>query len=154
MYKLPCLTRTFWLGACWAAALMPWAHIAHADDAKHKIAEFLDLDGDKRISYEEFVHSMAVQAIRDMDSDKDGHLSAAEAKQSAAPENTSIPALDFHAIDLNGDGKISLDELKQALGANADVEAIFRRLDIDGDGFLSEAELQGSHGTPQIRFRF
>jgi hypothetical protein len=48
------------------------AHIAHADDAKHKIAEFLDLDGDKRISYEEFVHSMAVQAIRDMDSDKDG----------------------------------------------------------------------------------
>ena len=156
MCRLPCLTivapTRFWFYVFCAVALLNMASIVHADDVGQTIAGFLDLNDDGHISYDEFVHSMAIEAIREMDENKDGFLMRSEVASSREKGNAQIPALNFSKVDTNGDGRICLDELKQALGANADVEALFKKLDTNWDGFLSESELKPRREAPVIRF--
>ena len=158
MCRLPCLTivasTRFWFCVWCAVALLNMASIVHADDIGLTIAEFLDSNNDGKISYDEFVHSMAVKAIREMDENKDSFLMSSEIASSVAKGNAQISALNFSKIDTNSDGRISLEELKQALGAHADVETLFKKLDTNGDGFLSNSELEGIHEVPLIRIHF
>lgn len=60
------------------------------------------------------------------------------------------PAHNFSKVNANGDGSVSIDEQNRAIGANPGVRALFQKLDTNGDGFLSEPELQHSHGVPLI----
>lgn len=52
----------------------------------------------------------------------------------------------FAAFDVNGDGRISLDEFLSKPHARPDPAGVFRARDRNGDGFLSEAELCGALG--------
>jgi Ca2+-binding EF-hand superfamily protein len=123
-----------------------------AADSDQTIGDFLDLNDDHRISYDEFVHSMAVKAIREMDADRDGTLSPAEVATSSAKGHADVPPIDFSKADSNGDGQLSLDELKQAI--DVAVRAHFPKLDKNGDGFLDESEVRSIHEVPLIRFHF
>ncbi len=123
-----------------------------AADSDRIIADFLDLNDDHRISYDEFVHSMAVKAMREMDADRDGTLPPAEAATASAKGHADVPPIDFSKADSNGDGQLSLDELKQAIGVA--VRAHFPKLDKNGDGFLDESEVKSIHEVPLIRFHF
>ena len=156
-YPAPDALRLCRFGVCCALAVLTVVSAAHAADTTdpdRAIAEFLDPDGDHRISYEEFVESVATKAVREMDANKDGSLSQPEVAATNINGAASFPAIDFHKADADHDGKLSLEELKQAIGANADVEALFHALDKDGDGLLSESELGAIHSVPLVRLPF
>jgi Ca2+-binding EF-hand superfamily protein len=138
------------------AGLMGLALSAHAAPPQPKL---IDLDGDKRISYDEFVHSAATHAMQSMDADKNGTLSRDEAKAGSARRGGPTP-LKLTKIDSNGDGQVDLEELKKPLADHADMKKAFNALDKDRDGYLSGPELSGvDNGTqmrvmPQISIRF
>jgi hypothetical protein len=132
--------------------LLAVAAVVAAADADRDIADFLDLNGDRRISFDEFVHSIAVKAVRQLDEDKDGVLSPAEAARSGNTGDAGTHAID-HA-DADGDRQVTHGELVQAIRANPGVRALFQKHDKDGDDFLSESELRDLHGVPLIRIQF
>jgi Ca2+-binding EF-hand superfamily protein len=141
------------------AALLGLA-CAHAAEDGLANSGLIDLDGDNRISYEEFVHSAAVKAMREMDTDYSGSLSRSEV-MTARPVGAGGPApLVFTNIDSNGDGQVGLDELKKPLAEQPDMKKTFRDLDTNNDGYLSGPELNGfdngSHErvVPQISIGF
>lgn len=105
-----------------------------------------DTDGDGRISYEEFVRDIASHPLRDWDKDRDGYLTRSEA--SAASWQDGAHRIDFIAADLNGDGRLSADELQQAISLHPAVQSLFRRLDANGDGYLTPPELGGADNRP------
>jgi hypothetical protein len=63
-------------GIIYAVAMLAVAsNSGAADSDPHRtLPELSDLNGDHRISYDEFVHSVAVKAMREMDEDKNGLL--------------------------------------------------------------------------------
>jgi Ca2+-binding EF-hand superfamily protein len=125
-----------------------------AADTDRTIEDFLDLNDDHRISYDEFVHSMAVKAMREMDADKNAVLTPAEAAASSAKGHMDAPTIDFSKADTNGDGRVSTEELKQAIRTHKGVHELFQAHDKDGDGFLDESEVKSIQVVPLIRFHF
>jgi Ca2+-binding EF-hand superfamily protein len=164
MNRSSCLARLALSASRFAAlaalALLAVTTAVGAADSDRTVSQYLDLNGDHRISYDEFVHSMAVKVMSEMDEDKNDLLTPSEVASSAAKGDVNTLSFNFSEIDSNGDGQVSLDELEQALRANNGVVAQFRKLDQDGDGFLSESELDSIdretllHATPQIRIQF
>jgi Ca2+-binding EF-hand superfamily protein len=147
-------------GAFCLAGLLGLVCLAHAGGNTPADSGLIDLDGDKRISYEEFVHSAAVQAMREMDTDKNGAISRGEVQASGPrPANGPVPLV-FSKIDSNGDGQVDLDELKKPLADSPEMRKAFQDLDKDNDGYLSGPELNGfDNGThvrvvPQISIEF
>ena len=61
---------------------------------------------------------------------------------SALLVSVSAMAATFAEADVNGDGKLSLDETKKACWT--DLANNFKALDLDKDGFLSKAELKAN----------
>lgn len=92
---------------------------ANAESIQQLIA-LADVDGDGKLSYNELLLT-AVQ------------------KRLAAKEERLWDA--FCRLDLNQDGKVSVEELKQVLTRNEkDARALIQDVDIDGDGMVSYEE--------------
>lgn len=56
--------------------------------------------------------------------------------------SVSAMAATFAEADVNGDGKLSLEEAQKA--GLSDLASKFKALDLDKDGFLSKAELKAN----------
>ena len=107
----------------------------------------LDRDGDGRIARAEFAGSDA--DFERLDRDRDGSLGAPDFDFSAHALVPSPGAMVFYAVDRDGNGKLTREEL----------DAFFRSADSGGAGFLALADLQealappsrgkGSSGGPQ-----
>lgn len=142
------------------AGLLAVIALAHAAGNDPPAVRLIDLDGDKRISYEEFVHSAAVRAMQEMDADQNGALSRSEVTAAGArPADGRVP-LTFSAADSNGDGVVGMEELKKPLAESPEMKRRFQALDQDKDGYLSGPELNGYDNgghervVPQISIRF
>ena len=61
---------------------------------------------------------------------------------SALLVSVSAMAATFAEADVNGDGKLSLEEAQKA--GLRDLASNFKALDLDKDGFLSKAELKAN----------
>ncbi|MBP6242035.1 MAG: hypothetical protein KA389_04425 [Hydromonas sp.] len=61
---------------------------------------------------------------------------------SALLVSVSAMAATFAEADVNGDGKLSLEEAQKA--GLSDLASNFKALDLDKDGFLSKAELKAN----------
>jgi Ca2+-binding EF-hand superfamily protein len=95
----------------------------------------------------------------DLDSDASGNLSSEEmAAMAPPPPPPRAPAADteladtlINALDSDGDGTLSQDELGSGLssaGSTADSTAIFSALDKNQDGTVSKDELAASFSPP------
>jgi len=95
----------------------------------------------------------------DLDSDNSGNLSGEEmAAMAPAPPpqrdqapNTELADAMISALDANGDGSISSDELSNGLtsaGSSADSSEVFSALDKNQDGTVSKDELAASLAPP------
>ena len=83
-----------------------------------------------------------------LDADGDGAISREEA--------ANARAMRLRSGDLNGDGGLSLEEMKAAAVAKAEkrAERMFSRLDANGDGVVGETEIANArsrhHGEKRI----
>lgn len=95
----------------------------------------------------------------DLDSDGSGNLSGEEMAKMAPPPpppgdeapNTDLADALISALDADGDGAISSDELSNGLssaGSSADSSEIFSALDKNKDGTVSQDELAASLAPP------
>jgi len=111
--------------------------------------------GADALSYEDFVHRAAAQALGERDRDRNALLSADEARAAGvnAVEQRNL-AIDFSEADLDRDGQLSLDELKSALRAHPEMRSAFDAYDVDGDGMLSGAEQGAVPAPPQVSIGF
>lgn len=148
--------------AIWLAvsAAAPWPAIADdakADGHKRVISGYLDSNGDGRISYDEFVHSVAAKAMREMDADHNKVLTRSELKSVGSAADRSALTIKLQDVDANKDDQVSLTELEKALRKGEDAKKWFSTIDRNGDGYISKSELDDyAHGTgpqvvPQIR---
>ena len=115
----------------------------------------IDIGGKGTLSYEDFVHRSAAQALGTLDRDRNELLSGDEARAAGvnAVEQRNL-AVKFPEADLDGDGYVSLDELKSVLRDHPEMRAAFEAYDIDGDGMLSGAELGAVPAYPQLSIGF
>jgi len=97
------------------------------------LRELGDVDGDGRVTRDEFVESLAALAETSEGIDRIG---------------LSIADQLITAMDVDGDGRLDLEEFVDMMvvfGAAADrVEAQFRHIDADSDGFVTRDELLAS----------
>ena len=123
-------------------------------------SELYDLNGDGRISYDEFLYSAGAKAMRELDADKDGVITPSEIASGRLPADASVPTIRFGEIDTDGNGQISRQELENALRDNASMKMWFRKFDQNGDGFISGPELDrlstktGIRVVPQVVIPF
>ena len=114
-----------------------------------------DQDGDSALTLEEFRKvgpegERADLAFEAADANGDGLVSAAElpavtrlAIRALPSFNAGAVATDLMRHDFDGDGALSMDELRRASETGAiDLNAIFELADTNADGALSLAELQ------------
>jgi len=115
----------------------------------------VDLGGKGAVSYEDFVHRSAAQALGNLDRDRNQLLSGDEARAAGvnAVEQRNL-AIKFPDADLDGDGYLSLEELKSALRDHPDMRAAFDAYDLDGDGMLSGAEQAAVPVSGQVSIGF
>ncbi len=141
--------KSAWRAGLFCLALLGVISIARAAGAAD--SGLIDLDGDKRISYDEFVHSAAVKAMKDMDTDKNGTLSRGEVRAAGSKPVSGSTQLDFSKLDTNHDGQVSVTEIKKPLGEDPQMKKTFRDLDKNNDGYLSGAELNEVEGGAKMR---
>lgn len=108
-----------------------------------------DTDGDGRVSREEAVAAATERTNKwfdKLDADKDGYVTKEEMAKSRENRRAAMrEKMDEHfkAVDLNGDGQLSLDEVQAKAPRLAER---FNDLDKNKDGQLSKDELRaGGH---------
>jgi len=134
----------------------------------------MDKDNDGSLSLEEMHKGMCTMVantkdltkiMEEMDFNHDGHVSYTEflaATMDRLGENEALCWRAFKAFDLDGDGFITLEELRQVLAdddikseldTHATVEELFKDMDLDGDRKVNFLEFKAMMigGTPQQR---
>ena len=100
-----------------------------------------DKNGDNKVTFEELqgvMPKVSLEQFARFDRNKDGVISKedhAEGKEGANPER---PAARLKEADVNGDGKISLEEARKAFPKMTEEQ--FKKRDTNGDGFLSKED--------------
>jgi calcium-dependent protein kinase len=122
----------------------------------------LDVNGDGTLTYQEVVETMKTQKLevpadlleimKDIDSDGSGQIDYTEFVAATLDKRMYISKenawIAFRQFDLDGDGKISPEELQQVLGADgvgdhfdtAKVAEMIKEADTNGDGVISFEE--------------
>lgn len=125
-----------------AAASVALAQDEHASGAGHQTAQAQAPGADAKKSdrtqrREQMMQRMADRRIEFLDANKDGKLSAAE----IAAEEKRL----FAAADVNGDGKLSVDEFRRRgqWFVRMGTSSFFDMLDTNGDGQISAEEMTG-----------
>jgi Ca2+-binding EF-hand superfamily protein len=129
----------------------------------------LDSNGDGAVDQDELKSALSQKSddgllvnlskqFGDLDSDDSGSLSAEEMTAMAPPPppqdqapNTDLADALISALDIDGDGAISSDELSSGLtsaGSTADSNELFSALDKNKDGTVSQDELTASLTPP------
>lgn len=110
----------------------------------------IDTDDDGKISKSEYM-AHCEKNFQLLDTNGDGVLTKREAQQNvmelmmeAKKKAIEKAEIHFNKIDINKDGRISLDEWKSALPNEPRAEEWFAAVDSNGDGFLTKEELQES----------
>lgn len=125
--------------------------VPRTDFIKTMDIEFQQMDADKnnrvtRTEVEQFQRSVSVLEAQNrvralfaqLDTDKNGQLSAAEFSKMAVTPPAPNPTPVMSQADLNRDGSITLVEYRTAKLAN------FDRMDTDKDGIVSVAEMRAA----------
>jgi Ca2+-binding EF-hand superfamily protein len=102
--------------------------------------EQIDADGNGEISRHEMM-DMRARRLADADSDGDGAVSLEELENQAAARARERAGKMMTAMDANGDGALSADEMMAGHQAGRH----FERVDQDGDGVISKAEFDARH---------
>jgi Ca2+-binding EF-hand superfamily protein len=143
---------------------------ARSQQYQKELLAKLDTDGDGSVGQDELKSALSQKSgdgllvnlsknFSDLDSDNSGNLSGEEMAAMAPPPppqgdqapNTELADAMISALDANGDGSISSDELSNGLtnaGSSADSSQIFSALDKDQDGSVSKDELAASLAPP------
>ena len=180
---------TFWINKGGGAAAAPAGAAPSAGMAGHErlnsIFDCIDADKSGEISPEELIvhllstgteHEYVSAMFKAMDTDGNGSISREEfiagfdrqmtvfqGQQPGAaagePEAEAAAVATFAAVDADKSGKLSLEELVNALAAagddadRAEVEALFKRLDVNGDGAITMEEWRAGHSGGGLRAR-
>ncbi|MFJ2361172.1 XopAW family type III secretion system calcium-binding effector [Pseudomonas fluorescens] len=142
---------------------------ARSQQLQKQLFAKLDSNGDGAVDQDELKSALSQKSddgllvnlskqFGDLDSDDSGSLSAEEMTAMAPPPppqdqapNTDLADALISALDTDGDGAISSDELSTGLtsaGSSADSNQIFSALDKNKDGTVSQDELSSSLTPP------
>ena len=142
---------------------------ARSQQLQKQLFAKLDSNGDGAVDQDELKSALSQKSddgllvnlskqFGDLDSDDSGSLSAEEMTAMAPPPppqdqapNTDLADALISALDTDGDGAISSDELSNGLtsaGSSADSNQIFSALDKNKDGTVSQEELTASLTPP------
>ena len=142
---------------------------ARSQQLQKQLFAKLDSNGDGAVDQDELKSALSQKSddgllvnlskqFGDLDSDTSGSLSAEEMTAMAPPPppndqapNTDLADALISALDTDGDGAISSDELSNGLtsaGSSADSNQIFSALDKNKDGTVSQDELTTSLTPP------
>lgn len=108
----------------------------------------IDLDGNQRVSYEEYSHPLAetyfdpILWFRQADTDLDASLSEEELSQAVEPQRRHLVASTLRSFDDDQDGALSLREYRGSMLGNYNYPWHLRLKDTDWDGQLSFNEFQ------------
>jgi Ca2+-binding EF-hand superfamily protein len=145
-------------------------HSARSQQFQKDLFAKLDSNSDGAVDQDELKSALSQKAddgllvslsknFSDIDSDSSGNLSSEEMAAMAPPPppqhdqppSTELADALISALDANGDGTLSSDELSNGLssaGSSADSKEIFSALDKNEDGTVSKDELAASLTPP------
>jgi hypothetical protein len=93
----------------------------------------LPLTAGRRVAATNAASSLSMQRL--------GSAKGAAGADGNAAQMLLTPEL-FSKLDADRSGSIDMNELKEALGSNAEVEALMRRADLNRDGVMDYAEYE------------
>lgn len=133
--------------------LLAGVALAQGRSDEDTIQQFLR--GDRHISYEQFVESIAAKTMRELDTDKDGTLSRAEAEAAEDGSEDGVKVIAFVESKADRNGQLSMEALKRAIAESAQVRTLYENLEqVVSASAPVRSELSPVQVVPQVRIRF